>query len=239
METIKEIFMIYGRIITIIPLLLIVTLIMGRRSIGEVPVFDFLIIITLGAVVGADIADPEINHLYTFLSVTAIGGLQYVVSKLKINNRLIGRLLTFEPTIVIRDGTFVVGNLRKIRYSLDNILQMLREKDIFNVNDVELAIIEPNGKLTAYKKPQKANVTIEDLALKKASVGVSYPVLVEGKVLQEVLSQLGVSEKWLVEQLQKKGLKPEDIFFASVNEKKELYFSINNDVGKSKPELLH
>lgn len=65
METVKEILVVYGRIITILPLLLVVTLFMGKRSIGEMPVFDFLIIITLGAVVGADIADPKIEHLHT------------------------------------------------------------------------------------------------------------------------------------------------------------------------------
>lgn len=74
-----EILKVYGRIITIIPCLLIMTLFMGKRAIGEVPVFDFLIIIVLGAVAGADIADPDIPHVYTFLTIIAIGVLQIIV----------------------------------------------------------------------------------------------------------------------------------------------------------------
>lgn len=240
MENIKGIFIVYGRIITILPLLLVITLMMGKRSIGELPVFDFLIIITLGAVVGADIADPDIGHLHTVLAIIAIGTLQRVISRLVIKNRLIGKLITFEPTIVIRNGTFLVGNLRKLRYSLDNILQMLRERDIFSVEEVDLALIEANGKLTVHKKPNKSNVTIEDLGISKQSGGVSYPVIVEGKIYAKVLDQLKLSEKWIRQQLHKKGIeKIEDIFFASVNENHELYFSLVNDVTKTEPEILH
>jgi uncharacterized membrane protein YcaP (DUF421 family) len=239
METIIDILKVYGRILTIIPWLLIVTLFMGKRSIGEVPVFDFLIIIVLGAVAGADIADPDIPHLFTFLSISGIGGLQIIVSKLKLKNRLLGRLITFEPTIVIRNGTFNVGNLQKIRYSLDNVLQMLREKDVFDVNDVELALIEPNGKLTAYKKPHKSTVTVEDLDIKKISKGIAYPVIVEGKIENQVLSQLNLTEKWLHQELQKKGLKSVDIFFASVNANHELHVSLYRNNKIIKPEIKH
>jgi uncharacterized membrane protein YcaP (DUF421 family) len=238
-ETILEILVVYGRIITVIPWLLIVTLFMGKRSIGELPIFDFLIIIVLGAVVGADIADPDISHLYTFLSISAIGALQIFISKLKIRHRRFGRLITFEPTIVIQNGVFLVGKLRKIRYSLDNVLQMLREKDIFDVNDVELAIIEPNGKLTAYKKPHKSNVTVEDLGIKKFTGGIAYPVVVEGSIESSVLSQLSLNDKWLLQELTKKGLQLADVFYASVNKNHELHVSLKNDFKKAKPEIKH
>lgn len=54
---------------------------MGRRSIGELPVFDFLVILILGAVVGADIADPNIEHLHTAVAIVLIGGLQMLIAK--------------------------------------------------------------------------------------------------------------------------------------------------------------
>src|SRR5690606_24838184 len=121
-------------IVTIIPLLLFTTLFMGKRAIGELPVFDFLIVIILGALVGADIAEPDIKHLPTAFAIIAIGVFQRIVTRWKISNRKIGRLLTFEPTVVLQNGKFVNENLKKIRYSIDNILQMLREKDVFDIN---------------------------------------------------------------------------------------------------------
>jgi uncharacterized membrane protein YcaP (DUF421 family) len=240
MEMVKDLLLVYGRILTILPLMLLVTLFMGKRSIGEMPVFDFLIIITLGAVVGADIADPDISHIHTAAAITSIGLLQRLVSKWIIKNRLFGKLITFEPTAVIRNGTFLVGNLRRIRYSVDNVLQMLREKEIFDVNDVELALVEANGKLTVHKKPNKANVTVEDLGIAKMSGGVSYPVIVEGKIYPEILGQIKLTESWLKQQLNKKGITNIDqIFFASVNENHELHVSLFNNITSSMPRIYH
>lgn len=234
-----DIFKILARVVTIIPLLLIVTLFMGKRSIGELPVFDFLIILTLGSVVGADIADPNINHFFTFLSIIAIASLQMIVSKMKIKNRKFGRLITFEPTIIIRNGTFMVENLKRIRYSIDNVLQMLREKDVFDVNDVELALIEASGNLSIYKKPSKSTVTLEDVRVEKVSGGIAYPVILEGKVHTNILSQLNIKADWVVQELGKQGLKLEDVFFASVNEKKEIHYSTKNYKESIAPEILH
>ncbi|PWW20442.1 uncharacterized membrane protein YcaP (DUF421 family) [Cytobacillus oceanisediminis] len=186
-EFIKEILLVLGRIITILPLLLFITLFMGKRAIGELPIFDFLIIVTLGAVVGADIADPSIKHLPTAIAIIGIGILQRVVAIWKISNRKIGRLLTFEPTVIIQNGKFLNKNLKKIRYSIDNILQMLRGKNIFEINEVETAIVEANGALSVLKKPHKNSVTLEDMKIEKTTSTISFPVIVEGTIYSNIL----------------------------------------------------
>ncbi|MBC2724759.1 MAG: DUF421 domain-containing protein, partial [Desulfosporosinus sp.] len=163
MEVIKDLLIVIGRIFTIIPLLLVVTMYMGKRAIGELPVFDFLVIITLGAITGADLADPEISHIHTAVAIIIIGLFHKVTTTLIIKHRKFGHLITFDPTIVIQDGQFIVNNLKRIRYSIDNVLHMLREKDIFDVKDVRLGIIEANGKLSVLKQDLKLSVTLEDM----------------------------------------------------------------------------
>lgn len=196
-EFMKDILLVLGRVITILPLLLFITLFMGKRTIGEFPVFDFLIIVTLGAVVGADIADPNIKHLPTIITMIGIGILQRIVANLKISNRKIGRLLTFEPTVVIQNGKFLDKNLKKIRYSIDNILQMLREKNIFDINEVETAVVEANGALSVLKKPQKNSVTLEDMKIVKTTSAISFPVIMEGKIYSDILRDFNLNEAWL------------------------------------------
>ncbi|WP_078547571.1 DUF421 domain-containing protein [Litchfieldia alkalitelluris] len=239
MEIIKDILVVYGRIVTIIPLLLIVTLLVGKRSIGEIPVFDFIIIITLGSVVGADIADPSVNHLPTAIAVISIGLLQRLIAGFAIKYRWFGKMVTFEPTIVIKNGEFMIKNMKRIRYSLDNILMMLREQGVFDSSDVELALIEANGNLSVHKKAEKNNVTIEDLKLQKKHVGIAYPVLVEGKIYTKILNQFNLDDKWLLQQFNKKGLKPEDIFFASLTANHEIQYSLFNNKSASYPEFLN
>ena len=226
MDIIKDLLVVSMRIVTIIPLLLFLTLIMGKRSIGELPVFDFIIVLILGAVVGADIADPKIHHIHTVVAIILIALLQRFVTKVILANRKIGKKLTFEPTIVVHEGKFLDANMKKIRYSLDNVLQMLREKDIFNVSDVHLAIIEANGKLTVHKKTDNSSF--------------AYPVIIEGKIYEDTLQKLNAEKSWLKDQLKQKGIaNVENVFYASLNEKKELHISLKDQQSTVLPKLNH
>ncbi|WP_106406329.1 DUF421 domain-containing protein [Bacillus marinisedimentorum] len=240
MEFLKDIALVLGRIVTILPLLLAVTLFMGKRAIGELPVFDFLIVVTLGAVVGADIADPDIHHMPTAVAVIAIALLQKIVARWKISNRKAGRLFTFEPTVVIQDGKFLDQNLKNIRYSIDNVLQMLREKSVFDINDVETAVIEANGALSVLKKPQKNIVTLEDMNIVKSESPIAFPVIVEGKVYSGVLEDFNLDQQWLNQQLSSKGVADiNQVFFASINRNQELHLSLKNEGAITIPPIRH
>ncbi|OMF30123.1 DUF421 domain-containing protein [Paenibacillus sp. FSL H8-0548] len=225
METAKDSLLIAGRIVTIFPLMLMVGLFMGKRSLGELPVFDFLVILSLGSVVGADIAEPDVNHIHMGIAIVLIGLLQRVVSVLTIKSRKFGRMVSFEPTVVVHQGNLLVNNLKKSRYSIDNILQMLREKDVFHLADVEFAVLEANGKLTVYKKSPKSAPTLEDLGLVKRQSDLSYSLVVEGTVYKDTLSYIKKDTLWLESQLQEMGVRQEDIFYASVDDNGAIYIS--------------
>lgn len=219
--------MVLGRIVTILPLLLFMGLFMGKRSIGELPVFDFLVVLVLGSVVGADIADPKINHVHTVVAIIAIALLQKFIIFIKMNNRKIGRLFTFEPTIVIYNGNFLTQNLKGINYSIDNILQMLREKDVFNLGDVEMAIIEANGKLSVRLLPQKEVMKREDMGVEVSENSYEIPVILDGEFQYDLMDRLNKSEEWLRNRLAEQHVPDvERVFYASLNEKDELYISL-------------
>ncbi len=222
-----DLVLVLSRIIVIFPLFLLFSLYMGKRSIGELPIFDFLVIVTLTNVVGADIADPSVSHIYTVFSIAAIALLQKLVSKLIISNRKIGKVLTFEPTIVIQNGQLLQENMKRIQYSIDNILQMVREKNVFDISEIDLAIVEANGKLSVMKKKQKTNVTIEDVGLVKKTSGISYPIILEGIIYDDVLYDFQLNRKWLVSELQKSGVSDiNNVFFASLSREKKLHISL-------------
>lgn len=239
-EFIKDILLVLGRIITILPLLLFITLFMGKRTVGELPIFDLLVVITLGAVVGADIADPNIEHIPTAITIVAIGILQRFVANLKMSNRKIGKLLTFEPTVVIQNGKFLDKNLRKIRYSIDNILPMLREKNVFDINEVETAIIEANGALSVFKKPEKNCVTLEDMKITKTTSSISFPVIIEGTIYSNILGDFGLNEAWLKQQLSYQGITDiNNVFFASLNRNLEVHISLKDEDNIIVPSIRH
>lgn len=226
MELIKDLLVVLGRIYTIYPLLLAVTLFMGRQSVAELPVFDYIIILSLGSVIGADIADPHIEHIPTIFAIVAIGVLQKIGSVLLIKSRLIGKWMTFEPIIVIKDGQFLHKNLKKARYPIDNILQMLREDQIFDINTVDMAVLEPNGTLSVLKKMGKMTVTLEDLKLKRQDSGLSYAIIKEGRVQTITLQKLNLTGKWLENQLSEREILLDQVFFASLDEQMSLNITV-------------
>lgn len=239
-EYVSDSLLIFGRIVTILPLLLFLTLFMGKRAIGELPIFDYLIIITLGAVVGADIADPNIKHFPTALAIIFIAIFQRFITYWKIKNRKVGRLLTFEPTIVIQDGILLDRNLKKLRYSIDSVLQMLREKNVFDISEVETAIIEANGGLSVLKKPEKHPLTKEDMKIVRAASTIALPIIVEGAIYTEILNDFNVNRIWLQEQLSKRGIHNlDDVFFASINGDLQLHISLKGDSNVLIPKLKH
>ncbi len=226
MELIKDLLVVLGRIYTIYPLLLAVTLFMGRQSVAELPVFDYIIILSLGSVIGADIADPHIEHIPTIFAIVAIGVLQKIGSVLLIKSRLIGKWMTFEPIIVIKDGQFLHKNLKKARYPIDNILQMLREDQIFDINTVDMAVLEPNGTLSVLKKMGKMTVTLEDLKLKRQDSGLSYAIIKEGRVQTITLQKLNLTGKWLENQLSEREILLDQVFFDYLDEQMSLNITV-------------
>lgn len=134
-------------------------------------------------------------------------------------------MITFEPVIVVKDGKFIVENLKQIKYSTDNVLELLREGGIFNVEEVQLGVIEANGRLSIYKKPEKSPVTPEDLNIPKQKSSIAYPVIIEGRIYNKMLNDLKLSETWLYEQLKQQNTKIDEIFFASIDEQKQLQIS--------------
>ncbi|SDM46113.1 DUF421 domain-containing protein [Sediminibacillus halophilus] len=236
----KDALLVLFRIATILPLLLIITLFMGKRAIGELPVFDFLIVLTIGAVVGADIADPGIEHLPTVVAILGIAVLQRLVAKWKLSSRKFGKLVTFEPTIVIQDGKLLRGNMKKIHYSIDNVLQMLREKNVFDISEVETAVIEANGSLSVLKQSQKNTVTREDMGFSRQIASIAYPVVMEGKIYHSVLEKFQVDQDWLLNQLAAQNIPgPESVFLATINHQLQLHISLKEEETSKLQPIIH
>jgi len=169
-----------------------------------------------------------------------IGLLQKLVTHWKIKSRRFGKLITFEPTLVIKDGNFLVDNMKKIGYSIDNILQMLRGKNVFDPAEVDLAVIEADGALSVLKKISKQTVTKEDLDLQPTGNNISFPVIIEGNVYKDSLNYLNLDEEWLRQQLSRHGIIDyHQIFYASVNHDQALHISLAKEPQIPLPPIRH
>jgi len=157
--------LVLGRIITILPFTLLVTLlVMGKRPVGT-PVFDFLVISTVGAMVGADIADPRINHLLTGFAIAAVAGLQWRISRARVRWRRFNQWVHLRADRGGPQGPARSRHLKRLNYTVDDLLYRLREQEHFNLSTLELAVVEPSGKVSALPKAEHAPPARKDMGL--------------------------------------------------------------------------
>ncbi|MEW9121663.1 MAG: DUF421 domain-containing protein [Thermotaleaceae bacterium] len=218
---------ILGRILSIMLLTLFVTLfIMGKRPIGELPVFDFITIIVMGAIVGADIADPEIKHLPTAFAVVVLALFQRLISYTIVQSKRVRKWISFEPTVVVQNGKILFKSLQKIHYTLDEVLMLLREKDIFDIDNVAFAIIEANGNMSVLKKAEEEIPTRKDMQVPVVEGGLPLAVVLDGVIQKENIVRLRTTESFVRQRLKELGYSNlEEIFHAAMDQKGEMSIS--------------
>lgn len=120
-------------------------------------------------------------------------------------------------------------NLKKERYTTDELLELLRKKDVFKVADVEFAVLEPTGDLSVMLKKENQPLTPKDVNLTVASVKEPQTVIMDGEILDEPLSTIGRSRGWLKTELEKQGVTIENVFIGQVDSYGQLTIDLFDD----------
>jgi uncharacterized membrane protein YcaP (DUF421 family) len=214
-------------------LIMIIAKILGKQTLTQMTYYDFVSSITLGAIT-ANLAFNTLSKPGPLtVSLVTFGGIVYIVMLLTLKSRKLRKWLSGKPTIVIENGMILDGNLKKIKLSMDTLIHELREKDIFNLEEVDYAVLELNGKLSVLKKPEYQQITKKDLLDLKSINGkkTQFPIelIIDGKIVTENLKNDGISKEWLSKQLKEKGLTVNEVFYAVKGTNGGLYFDVYKD----------
>ena len=129
-------------------------------------------------------------------------------------------------------------NLKKMRYTLDDLLIQLRHRGIFDLKEVEFALLETTGQLSVLKKSQYAPVTPHDLKIPTKYKGLSTELIYDGKVIDINLKRFNLDRAWLEQQLKAQGIQsPREVFLALLNTEGELYVNRYQDQGQPVTDL--
>jgi len=127
-------------------LILIRTL--GKRSLGQLSIFDFVIIIALGSAVGDPMFYDDVPLLYGMVVVAVVVALERVLALLTSRQSRIERMVDSSPTILVRDGVVDHKALRHEMMSVSELFQALRANGVEQLHDVVLAVLEPSGHIS-------------------------------------------------------------------------------------------
>ena len=204
--------------------LLIFARIIGKEQISQLNFFDYVLGITIGSIAATlttDLSSKAWPHWVGLLVWCSLG---YIMNLISIKWRYAAKYLEGEPTIIIMNGKIMEKALKKMKYQVSEILELLRNKGVFDPTQVDFALIESNGQISVLLKPEHLPVTPKDMKIAVSSSGISTELVYDGIIIEENLRQLNKDKTWLLKQLKKQGIKKiSEVFLVTLNPAGSLY----------------
>ncbi|MBQ2841538.1 MAG: DUF421 domain-containing protein [Clostridia bacterium] len=162
---------------------------MGKRQIGELQPSELVVTILLSEIASIPMQDNRVPILHSVAALFALVAYEIFSSVIGLKSNKMRSLIQGHPVIVIRDGKIDMKALRKLRMSVNDLMSLLRQKDVFDISVVSYAIFETNGKISVLLKPENRNSTVRDLGIFPADDGMPFAVVCDGKIVDETLEQ--------------------------------------------------
>ena len=220
----------FSRAIIIYILVLLATRIMGKREIGQLQPFEFaiaLMLADLGTIPMADVGIPILNGIIPMLGLIFM---HVLISIINIKSVRIRQAICGKPRILIYRGRIDEQAMKKERFTITELQEKLRSKDVFSLTEVEYAILETNGDITVVRKPAKRGVIVEDLGIKSRYEGLAYDLVIDGKIMDKNLKEIGKDRQYLLSKLDEAGIKPENTLIATIDGKGEFFFQRKEEI---------
>lgn len=219
------------RAILSVVLLLLIPKILGKQTISNMTFHDFVTSITLGSVAANLAFNVSLKASYFVLALVVITATSFLLSVLALKNRNMRSWISGAPTVLIEDGKIMEANMKKIRYTLDSLDQSLREKGIFNIEEVDYAVLEDNGKVSILKKEAYQFVTKKDIGIPQHAQDFPVELIMDGVLVEDNLKLHGLTREWLESELGKrrKGKTLADVFYAVKGTQQQLVFDFYED----------
>ena len=195
----------------------------GKREIGQLQPFELAISIMIADLASTPMADAGIPITNGIIPILALLVMHLIISIINIKSIKAREILCGKPSILIYRGKIDEKMLKKERFTVNELEERLRGNNVVNIGDVEYAILETSGQVTVIQKPEKRNVTVEDLNIKPQYEGLAYDLVVDGKVMYDNLKILNKDYNWLKNQVSKFGILPEQALIVTIDGKGDFF----------------
>lgn len=202
--------------------LFIIGKILGHKQVAQLDFFDYITGITIGSIaaeLATELEEPEKPLIAMIVYGFVAAGLTIVAHKFPKTRKFVNGT----PTIIMDNGKLYRENMKKAKIELSEFMVLCRQEGYFNINDIQTAIFEYNGRLTILPKSEKRPLTTEDMNMTPEKAEICTEVIMDGRILDENLQRLGLDVKWLENMLKKQKYKSaKEIYLGICNKNKEL-----------------
>ena len=220
----------FFRAIVLYLIVLVVMRLMGKREIGQLQPFELAIsimIADLASIPMTEIGIPIFNGIVPILGLLVM---HLILSLINLKNLKAREIICGKPSILIYRGKINEKELKKERFTINELEERLRGNNVVNLGDVEYAILETSGQVTVIQKPEKRNTIPEDFNIVPEYEGIPYDLVVDGKVMNKNLKAIGKNYNWLKKQVEKFDIKPEEALVVTIDGKGQIFCQKKEEV---------
>lgn len=226
---IKELLDVVLRGMLSLVVLFLVTKMLGKKQVSQLSLFDYVIGISIGNFAAEMTINTESHYLNGTMAVVVFGVVAYFIAFLTLKSIKLRRYFMGIPTVLIEHGSIIKKNLKKLKFDINDLLSECRGNGFFDINQIEYAIMETNGKLSILPKSNYQQIVRKDLNLKQEKIGLCANVIIDKKIMCENLSNCKKTEDWLLKELKTRGKSLENILLATVDIDGNLVIYPGND----------
>lgn len=213
----------FFRSIVLYIIVLVVMRLMGKREIGQLQPFELAIsimIADLATIPMSDTGTPIDNGIVPIFGLLIM---HLIISIINMKSMKLRAVLCGKPRILIYRGKIDVKALKKERFTLNELQERLRGEGVINLGDVEYAILETSGQVTVIQKPNKRMIIPEDFNIMPDYEGIPYDLVIDGKIMYGNLKKIGKDYNWLVKEVSKFKIKPQEALIVTIDGKGQFF----------------
>mgnify|MGYP004498796057 CR=1 FL=1 len=213
----------FFRAILLYIIVLIVMRLMGKREIGQLQPFELAISIMIADLASIPMTDAGVPISNGIIPILGLLVMHLLISIINLKSIKAREIICGKPRILIYRGKIDEKALIKERFTINELEERLRGNNIVNLGDVEYAILETSGDITVIQKPEKRNTIPEDFNIVPEYEGISYDLVVDGKIMEKNLKKLGKNYQWLKKQVEKFNIRPEEALVVTLDGKGQIF----------------
>lgn len=195
--------------------LFIITKIMGHKQVAQLDFFDYVNGITIGSI-GAELATELEKPYMPLIALVVYCAVSLILNLLAHKLPQTRKYINGTPTILFNDDKLYRPNLKKAKIDLSEFMLLCREQGYFDLNEIQTAIFEHNGKLSILPKATFRPATPGDLNISVKATQIGVEVIMDGRIMGENLTRMGRNEKWLQKQIKSQGFKDVSKIFLGI-----------------------
>ena len=168
-------------------LALVLSKLIGIKIISQMNFFDFVMGVSIGSMIAKIIIDKDHVVFSGVIALIVFSLLTISTSYLNLKSYIARSIVNAKTLILIENGRIIDKNIKKLRITINELMMKLREKDVFNIEDVQFAIMESNGQLSVLIKADKKPITPYDMNIKVKNLSLINDIIIDGKIVDKNL----------------------------------------------------